>query len=76
MKSLHYWRIHARVTKRVWTDLDVDTREILANDVLHLTSVYQWFEAKVNADTERLYSDPDYYDNAEFSFRVSKIRDL
>jgi hypothetical protein len=75
-KSQHFWRIHAKVTKRLWADIPLRTREIIANDVAHETSEFQWFTTKVNADATRLYEDSDYYDNAEFTFRHSKHEPL
>lgn len=72
MKSKHYEKIHARVTKRLLADLPIRVREIIAADADHETDEYKWFEAKVNTDATRLYEDPDYYDNSEFSFRVPK----
>ena len=71
-KSQHYWKIHAKMAKRLWSDLSVRQREIIASDVLHLTEDFKWFETKVAIDAERLFSDPSYYDNSEFSFRYPK----
>jgi hypothetical protein len=70
-KPLHYWRIHSRVCRRLWTDISERTRHIIASDSEHETEEYKWFEKKVAEDTQRLFEDPTYYDNAEFSFRVN-----
>lgn len=70
-KSAHYWRIHARVCKRVFTDLSQDVRDIITHDVEHTSETYKWFEDKVHQDTMRLYEDGTYYDNDRFSFRFS-----
>ena len=72
MKSKHYERIHARVARRLWAYLPLKTRDIIANDVSHATDEFKWFEAKVETDATRLYEDPSYYDNGEFTFRVPK----
>ena len=70
--SLHFNRIHARVCRRLWSDIPVRTREIIANDILHESQEYQWFNSKVMTDAIRLWEDPAYYDNSDFSFRVSR----
>lgn len=67
-KSQHYWRINARVARRVWTDCPGYIRDIIANDVLHVTEVYKWFVKKVEDDTNHLYLDENYYDNAPNTF--------
>jgi hypothetical protein len=74
MKCKHYWRIHARVAKRLWSDIPLRTREIIANDVEHTTDEFQWFTTKVALDTQRLFEDSAYYDNNEFTFRVSRTQ--
>ena len=71
-KSEHYWRIHNRVARRILLDIPECVRHVIASDDLHETQEYKWFEAKVNEDTKRLFEDPSYYDNQEFSFRVPK----
>lgn len=68
----HYWRIHNRVARRIMLDTPERIRHIIANDAAHETPEYQWFEKKVNEDAKRLFEDPSYYDNQEFSFRVPK----
>lgn len=72
MKSQHYARIHARVTRKVWGNLPRHDRDIIASDSEHTTATYKWFENKVANDTERLYQDPEYYDNSEFSFKMPR----
>lgn len=57
-KTQHYLRIHRRVTRRLWVDLPLRQRDIIAADDLHITEEYKWFAAKVDADTQRLYEDP------------------
>lgn len=64
----HYWRIHARVTRRVWADTPRHVRDVIAADSDHTTEEFRWFDKKVGEDTKRLFEDPNYYDNAEFSF--------
>lgn len=76
MESSHYRRIHARVSRRLWSDLDTDIRDIIANDPLHLTEAYKWFETKVKADATRLYEDSSYYDNLKETFDHSQYSDL
>ena len=70
--SAHYWRIHGRVTRRLWSDLPERIRHIIASDVAHETPEFQWFEKKVNEDALVLFNDPDYYDNDPWTFKVSK----
>ena len=69
---MHFWRIHNRVARRVLLDTPEHIRHIIANDAAHTTEEYKWFEKKVNEDTTRLFEDPDYYDNVEFTFRISR----
>ena len=73
MKSKHYERIHARVAARLWKDIPIHLRDIIANDSDHLTDEFKWFADKTHADATRLYEDPTYYDNEEFTFRVPKV---
>ena len=68
----HYWRIHSRVTRRLWTDLPIEVRETIASDVNHETEEFKWFAAKVEQDATFLFEDVNYYDNSEYSFRLSK----
>lgn len=70
--SMHYWRIHAKVTKRLWTDINHRLRDAIAFDVDHSGEEFKWFQAKVDADTQRLYEDPSYFDNEPSSFKYSK----
>lgn len=74
--TAHYWRIHARVTKRLWTDLPVDVRDVIAADVAHVTPEFEWFDNKVKADTLRLYEDANYYDNLQETFKYPKTEPL
>ncbi len=69
----HYWRIHNRVARRTLLDMPDSLRTVIANDTLHETPEYQAFEKKLTEDTKRLYEDPSYYDNHEFTFRVPKF---
>jgi hypothetical protein len=68
----HFWRIHNRVAKRILSDAPDRVRTIIAQDSEHETEEYKWFDAKVNEDAKRLFEDPSYYDNTDFSFRVPK----
>jgi hypothetical protein len=68
----HYWRVHARVTKRVWADTPLRIQAIIACDENHETPEFQWFEAKVNGDAMRLFTDAEYYDNTQSSFKMSQ----
>jgi len=68
----HYWRIHNRVARRILLDTPEPVRHVIAHDADHVTPEYKWFEEKVNADAKRLFEDPSYYDNQEFSFRIAK----
>lgn len=70
-KPEHYWRIHKRVSMRVWQDTPDRVRLIIAADASHETEEYKWFAKKVDEDTNRLFEDPAYYDNTQFSFRQS-----
>jgi hypothetical protein len=71
-KPEHYWRIHARVARRILTDLPEIVRHGIAHDDSHTSEDYKWFAKKVNEDTERLFQDGTYYDNCEFTFRIAK----
>lgn len=70
--SEHYWRIHNRVARRILLDTPERVRYVIARDASHETPDYRWFEQRVNEDAKRLFEDPSYYDNQEFTFRVSK----
>lgn len=72
MKSLHFWNIHKRVALRLWGDLPQGTRDAIASDSWHIGETYKWFESKVLADALRLYEDPEYWANDQWTFRVSK----
>jgi hypothetical protein len=68
----HYWRIHARVARRVLSDLPEPIRHVIANDALHESEDFKWFEKKVTEDAVRLFEDPSYYDNSQDSFRYPR----
>lgn len=70
--SLHYQRIHGLVAQRLWTDLSDRLKFIITRDAEHLTEEYLWFEKKVALDATRLYEDPNWYGNAEYTFRIPK----
>jgi hypothetical protein len=70
--SLHYLRIHAKVWRRLWSEIPNRMRDIIAADTEHRTEQYKWFESKVEDDARRLYEDPNYFDNAEYTFRIAK----
>lgn len=76
MKSMHYWRLHARVTRAIWAKLSIREREIIAADSAHETELYKWYATKVDADTLRLYEDPTYYDNDPSTFRYGRTQSL
>lgn len=65
---MHYWRINARVARRVWTDCPGYIRDIIANDTTKSSEAYKWFVKKVDDDTNYLYLDADYYDNNPDTF--------
>jgi len=71
-KPEHYWRIHARVARRILTDLPEPVRHVIAHDASHTSEDYKWFEKKVNEDAARLFQDETYYDNSAFTFRFPK----
>lgn len=71
-KPLHYWRIHQRVCRRVFFDLPDSVRDVIAADSDHESLEYKWFEKKVADDTQRLFEDPQYYDNDPLTFRYDK----
>lgn len=68
----HYWRIHKRVALRVWGDTPPSVRQTIALDESHETLPSQWFGNKVNEDASRLFEDPEYYDNASYTFRIPR----
>ena len=69
---LHYQRIHRAVAQRLWTDLTDRQRFIIANDVNHVTEEFNWYANKVEKDALRLFEDPTWHGNAEFTFRIPK----
>lgn len=69
-KTNHFWRIHARVAKRLLSDLPLKIQDVIASDSLADES--KWFEAKVMTDATRLYEDESYYDNAPETFRIPR----
>lgn len=71
-KCSHYWRIHARVARRILTDLPEIVRHGIAHDASHTSEDYKWFEKKVNEDAERLFQDETYYDHSIASWRYPK----
>lgn len=71
-KTEHFWRIHARVTKRLLSDLPLKIQDVIASDSLADES--KWFEAKVLTDATRLYEDESYYDNAPETFRIPRTQ--
>lgn len=64
----HYWRIHARIARRMLLDMPARVKFIVANDSEHTSEEYKWFERKVNDDARRLFEDGEYYDNQEWTF--------
>jgi len=71
-KPEHYWRIHNRVVRRILSDMPESQRHVIATDALHETPEYQAFEKKLTEDAQRLFEDPSYYDNQDFTFKVPK----
>lgn len=71
-ETVHYRRIHGRVAHRVWLDLPQHLRDVIAADVNGETDELKWFESKVTTDAMKLYEDPSYYDNQDYTFRVSR----
>lgn len=71
--SLHFRRIHKRVMNRVWADISNRTRDNIAHDVEGTHGDSKWFAKKVAEDATRLFEDPTYYDNLEFTFRHSRV---
>jgi hypothetical protein len=71
-KPQHFWRIHKRVCRRVFFDLPDSVKDVIAADSTHESAEYKWFDKKVADDTQRLYEDPQYYDNEAFTFRHDK----
>jgi hypothetical protein len=69
---LHFWRIHNRVARRILLDTPEPVRHIIAHDAAHETEQYKWFEKKAWEDAMRLFTDPSYYDNSQFSFQYPK----
>lgn len=68
-KTEHFWRIHARVARRLLGDLSPRMQDAIATAG---TDESDWFSEKVMADATRLYEDPAYYDNAEHTFRIPR----
>lgn len=68
----HYWRIHNRVARRILLDCSERVRHIIAQDIAHESEEYKWFVKKVNEDATRLFEDPTYYDNTQFTFKCPK----
>jgi hypothetical protein len=67
----HFWRIHAKVIRRIWGDLPDSIRDTIVDDSLHTTEEFKWFNNKVMEDAMRLFVDPSYYDNDPFTFKNS-----
>lgn len=65
----HFWRIHARVARRILSDLPLHKQDAVATAG---TDESEWFEQKSMQDAQRLYEDPNYYDNLEHTFRIPK----
>jgi hypothetical protein len=68
---LHFWRIHSKVARRIWGDLPDNIRDVIADDSLHTTEEFKWFDNKTMEDSMRLFMDPSYYDNESFTFKNS-----
>jgi hypothetical protein len=75
-KCQHYLRIHKKVMLRYWLDASDTHRDAIANDVAHTGDQFGYFEKKVALDAQRLFEDPSYYDNQEFTFRVPRCESL
>lgn len=66
----HYWRHHAKVANSLLGSLPLRIQDVIASDPL--SAEFLWFEAKVKTDAQRLYEDPNHYENAESRFRLPK----
>lgn len=73
MMPMHYWRIHRRVCLRVWNETPSHLKGLIAADVEGVTEASKWFEKKVREDATRLFEDANYYDNAAYSFKMSRF---
>lgn len=71
-KTEHFWRIHARVARRLLGDLPLKIQDVIASDPLADES--KWFDTKVMTDSERLYLDASYYDNQPETFKIAKTQ--
>lgn len=69
---LHYQRIHGLVAARLWSDLSDRLKYIITRDDAHVTEEYLWFAKKTEVDALRLFEDPTWYGNAEYTFRIPK----
>lgn len=68
--TIHFWRIHQRVMRRLWTELTLPIQDIIANDTEHKSEEFKWFEDKVMTDATRLYEDENYHDNNIWTFKA------
>ena len=63
MIPLHKEKINEKVVRVTWDNLSHEIRDIIANDSLHLSETFKWFTAHCEAETNRLFNDPDFYYN-------------
>lgn len=72
-QCLHFRRIHARVWRAAWSNLSARSQEVIANDIMHSSDEYKWFEKKVVDDTMRFFEDPQYHDNDPLTWRLEGV---
>jgi hypothetical protein len=72
-QSLHYRRIHARVWRAAWSNLQGKVRNVISQDSLHVSQEYAWFENKVEQDANRIFEDSNYYDNDPLTFKFEQV---
>lgn len=72
-KPEHYWRIHARVSRRLLSDVPPHIQDAIASGFG--AAEQEWFTKKVESDATRLFEDPSYYDNDPATFRTPLSED-
>lgn len=68
---MHFWKIHARVCKRIWAELDSSVKAVVAADADHETFEFRSFNRGVDMEAERLFQNPNYFMNDPFTFKYS-----
>lgn len=72
MKSSHWQKINRIVVRKVWSNLAIEIRDIIAADALCLTETSKWFTAHCNVETNRLYEDANFSYNQPDTFKYSR----